>query len=151
MIQKNFNTEIFLKMIQNGPIRKVFTIKVIFDYFFIFCPAVGHHGSTLRKFLEDFFKKSQVRNSHYLFLKLFMDSVDCVAKTTRTDDLSSAKSLITRNFIIVVVSLWNTEVLRERVNYLTSAFCIFHLQMAFFSKLFLYFQGIPHTELLFRP
>ena len=25
------------------------------------------HGSTLRKILEDFFKKSQVRNSHYLF------------------------------------------------------------------------------------
>ena len=55
MIQKIFYTEIFLEMIQNGPIRKVFTIKVIFDYFFIFCPAVGHPGSTLRKFLEDSF------------------------------------------------------------------------------------------------
>ena len=39
--------------------------KVIFEDFLIFSPAVGHPGST--KILEDFFKKSQVRNSHYLF------------------------------------------------------------------------------------
>ena len=44
-------------MFQNGPIRKVITIKVIFEDFFIFFPAVGHPGSTLRKILEDFFKK----------------------------------------------------------------------------------------------
>ena len=55
-------------MFQNGPIRKVITKKVIFEDFLIFSPAVGHPGSTLRKILEDFFKKSQVRNSHYLFL-----------------------------------------------------------------------------------
>ena len=54
-------------MFQNGPIRKVITKKVIFEDFSIFSPAAGHPGSTLRKILEDFFKKSQVRNSHYLF------------------------------------------------------------------------------------
>ena len=53
-------------MFQNGPIRKVITKKVIFEDFLIFSPAVGHPGLTLRKILEDFFKKSQVRNSHYL-------------------------------------------------------------------------------------
>ena len=67
MIQKILYWEIFLKMFQNGPIRKVITKKVIFEDFLIFSPAVGHPGSTLRKILEDFFKKSQVRNSHYLF------------------------------------------------------------------------------------
>ena len=66
MIQKNLYWENFLKMFQNGPIRKVITKKVIFGDFLIFSPAVGHPGSTLRKILEDFFKKSQVRNSHYL-------------------------------------------------------------------------------------
>ena len=40
-------------MVQNGPIRKVITIKVIFEDIFIFSPAVGHPGSTLRKFSED--------------------------------------------------------------------------------------------------
>ena len=50
-------------MFQNGPIRKVITKKVIFEDFLIFSPAC----SKLRKILEDFFKKSQVRNSHYLF------------------------------------------------------------------------------------
>ena len=68
MIQKNFYWENFLKMFQNGPIRKVITKKVIFEDFLIFSPAIGHPGLTLRKILEDFFKKSQVRNSHYLFL-----------------------------------------------------------------------------------
>ena len=68
MIQKNLYWENFLKMFQNGPIRKVITKKVIFEDFLIFSPAVvGHPGSTLRKILEDFSKKSQVRNSHYLF------------------------------------------------------------------------------------
>ena len=43
-------------MIQNGPIRKVITIKVIFEDLFIFPPAVGHPGWTLRKFPEDFLK-----------------------------------------------------------------------------------------------
>ena len=58
MIQKKFYRKIFLKMVQNGPIRKVITIKVIFEDLFIFSPAVGHHGSTLRKFSEDFFRKT---------------------------------------------------------------------------------------------
>ena len=81
MIQKNFYTEIFLKMIQNGPIRKVFTIKVIFDNFFIFCPAVGHPGSTLRKISEDFFKKLFwsfyqdwcIRSTSYCILRMFLN------------------------------------------------------------------------------
>ena len=46
--------------------------KVIFEDFLIFSPAVGHPGSTLRKILEDVFKKSQVRNSHYLFWLKFL-------------------------------------------------------------------------------
>ena len=54
-------------MFQNGPIRKVIMKKVIFEDFLFFSQAVGHLGLTLRKILEDFFKKSQVRNSHYLF------------------------------------------------------------------------------------
>ena len=64
-------------MFQNGPIRKVITKKVIFEDFLIFSPAVGHPGLTLKEILEDFFKKSQVRNSHYLFDQeesLFKDS-----------------------------------------------------------------------------
>ena len=56
-------------MFQNGPIRKVITKKVIFENFLIFSPAEGHPGSTFKKILEDFFKKSQVRNSHYLLYK----------------------------------------------------------------------------------
>ena len=44
-------------MFQNGPIRKVIMIKVIFEDFLIFSPAVGHPGWTLRKFSEDSFKK----------------------------------------------------------------------------------------------
>ena len=68
MIQKILYWEIFLKMFQNDPIRKVITKKVIFEDFLIFSPAVGRPGSTLRKILENFFKKSQVRNSHYLFI-----------------------------------------------------------------------------------
>ena len=42
--------------------------KSYLEDFLIFSPAVGHPGSTLRKIQEDFFKKSQVRNSHYLFV-----------------------------------------------------------------------------------
>lgn len=63
---KKFVLGNFLKMFQNGPIRKVITKKSYLEDFLIFSPAVGHPGSTLRKILEDFFKKSQVRNSHYL-------------------------------------------------------------------------------------
>ena len=44
-------------MVQNGPIRKVITIKVIFEDLFIFSPAVGHPGWTLRKFQKIFQKK----------------------------------------------------------------------------------------------
>ena len=57
MIQKILYWENFLKMIQNGPIRKVIMIKVMFEDFLIFPPAVGHPGSTLRKISEDVFKK----------------------------------------------------------------------------------------------
>ena len=57
MIQKILSWENFLKMVQNGPIRKVITIKAIFEDIFIFSPAVGHPGWTLRKFSEIFFKK----------------------------------------------------------------------------------------------
>ena len=57
MIQKILYWENFLKMFQNGPIRKVIMIKVIFEDFLIFFPAVGNTGWTLRKFSEDFFKK----------------------------------------------------------------------------------------------
>jgi len=53
MIQKILSWKKFLKMVQNGPIRKVITIKVKFEEIFIFFPAVGHPGSTLRKFSED--------------------------------------------------------------------------------------------------
>ena len=60
-------------MFQNGPIRKVITKKVILEDFLIFSPAIGHPGLKLKGILEDFFKKSQVRNSHYLFQ---MNSLD---------------------------------------------------------------------------
>ena len=83
MIQKNLYWENFLKMFQNGPIREVITKKSYLEDFLINSPAVGHPGSTLRKILEDFFKKSQVRNSHYLFfqtglLPLHIGVFDCV-------------------------------------------------------------------------
>ncbi|MCP4500276.1 MAG: hypothetical protein GY822_09985 [Deltaproteobacteria bacterium] len=58
MIQKILYWKIFLKMVQNGPIRKVITIKVIFEDLFIFSPAIGHPGWTLRKYLVDFFIKA---------------------------------------------------------------------------------------------
>ena len=54
---KNLYWENFLKMFQNGPIRKVIMKKVIFEDFLIFSPAIGHPGSTLRKISDDFFKK----------------------------------------------------------------------------------------------
>ena len=57
MIQKILYWENFLKMFQNGPIRKVIMKKVIFEDFLIFSPAVGHPGWTLRKFSKDSFKK----------------------------------------------------------------------------------------------
>ena len=57
MIQKILYWVKFLKMFQNGPIRKVIVKKLIFEDFLIFSPAVGHPGSTLRKIFEDFFKK----------------------------------------------------------------------------------------------
>ena len=57
MIQKILSWKKFLKMVQNGPIRKVITIKVIFEDIFIFSPAVGHPGWTLRKFSKDLKKK----------------------------------------------------------------------------------------------
>ena len=57
MIQIILYWENFLKMFQNGPIRKVIMIKVIFEDFLIFSPAVGHPGWTLRKFSKDSFKK----------------------------------------------------------------------------------------------
>ena len=57
MIQKILYWENFLKMFQNGPIRKVIMKKVIFEDFLIFSPAVGHPGSTLIKISDDFFKK----------------------------------------------------------------------------------------------
>ena len=53
MIQKILSCENFLKMVQNGSIRKVITIKTIFEDIFIFSPAVGHPGLTLRKFSDD--------------------------------------------------------------------------------------------------
>ena len=57
MIQKILYWENFLKMFQNGPIRKVIMIKRIFEDFLIFSPAVGHPGWTLRKFSKDLKKK----------------------------------------------------------------------------------------------
>ena len=42
-------------MVQNGPIRKVITIKSIFEAVSIFSPALGHPGWTLRKISEEFF------------------------------------------------------------------------------------------------
>ena len=57
MIQKILSWENFLKMVQNGPIRKVKTMKAIFEDIFIFSPAVGHPGSTLKKFSEIFIKE----------------------------------------------------------------------------------------------
>ena len=44
-------------MFQNDPIRKDIIIKVIFEDFLFFSPAVGHPGLTLRIFSEDSFKK----------------------------------------------------------------------------------------------
>ena len=58
MIQKILYWEIFLKMLQNGPIRKVIMKKVIFEDFLIFSPALGHPGWTLRKFSEYLFKNT---------------------------------------------------------------------------------------------
>jgi len=63
MIQKILSWKKFLKMVQNGPIRKVITIKVIFEDIFIFSPAVGHPGWTLRKFSKDLKKK---HNNSYI-------------------------------------------------------------------------------------
>ena len=57
MIQKILYWENFLKMFQNGAIRKVIMKKVIFEDFLIFSPALGNPGSTLRKISEDFVKK----------------------------------------------------------------------------------------------
>ena len=59
MIQKILSCENFLKMVQNGSIRKVITKKTIFEDIFIFSPAVGHPGSTLRKFSKD------LKTTHY--------------------------------------------------------------------------------------
>ena len=56
MIQKILYWENFLKMFQNGPIRKVIMKKVIFEDYLIFSPAVGHPGSTLRKYWKIFSK-----------------------------------------------------------------------------------------------
>ena len=53
MIQKILYWENFLKMFQNGPIRKVIMKKVIFEDFLIFSPAVGNPGSSLSKISED--------------------------------------------------------------------------------------------------
>ena len=52
-------------MFQNGPIRKVITKKVIWRLFNFFTRSSCR--SSWLDTLEDFFKKSQVRNSHYLF------------------------------------------------------------------------------------
>ena len=54
MIQKILYWENFLKMVQNGPIRKVIMREAIFKDNFIFSPAVRHPGSTLRKISEIF-------------------------------------------------------------------------------------------------
>ena len=56
MIQKISSLENVLKMVQNGPIRNVISIKAIFEDIFIFSPAVGHPCSTLRTFSGNFFK-----------------------------------------------------------------------------------------------
>ena len=56
MIQKNLYWENFLKMFQNGPIRKVITKKVIFEGFLIFSPAVGHLARHLEKSWKNFSK-----------------------------------------------------------------------------------------------
>ena len=78
MIQKILSWENFLKMVQNGPIRKVITIKVIFEDIFIFSPAVGHPGSTLRKFSEDLKKHIMILLSRLMYqidLKLHTPNV----------------------------------------------------------------------------
>ena len=49
---KNFVLGKFLKMVQNGPIYEVITIKAIFEDIFIFFQAVGHPGLTLDKFVD---------------------------------------------------------------------------------------------------
>ena len=47
-------------MIQNDPVpQRYHDIKAIFGDIFIFSPAVGHPGSTLRKFSED------LKKTHY--------------------------------------------------------------------------------------
>ena len=53
MIQKIFYWENFLKMFQNGPIRKVIMKKSYLKTFLFFSPAVGNPGSTLCKISED--------------------------------------------------------------------------------------------------
>ena len=80
MIQKILYWKIFLKMVQNGPIRKVITIKVIFEDLFIFSPAVGHPCWTLRKFQKIFQKKTWWsfyrdccnRSTWYSILRMFL-------------------------------------------------------------------------------
>ena len=64
---KKFVLGKFFENVPKWSNRKVITKKSYLEDLLIFSPAVGHPGSTLRKILEDFFKKSQVRNSHYLF------------------------------------------------------------------------------------
>ena len=53
MIQKISSREIFLKMVQNGSIRKVISIKAIFEDIFIFSPAVGRHLENFRKIFHN--------------------------------------------------------------------------------------------------
>ena len=78
MIQKILSCENFLKMVQNGSIRKVITKKTIFEDIFIFSPAVGHPGSTLRKFSEDLKKHIMILLSRLMYqidLKLHTPNV----------------------------------------------------------------------------
>ena len=75
-------------MFQNGLIHKVITKKSYLEGFLIFSPAVGHPGSTLRKILEEFFKKSQVRNSHYLFLSKSMSTIWLIGRGDACRDCS---------------------------------------------------------------
>ena len=57
MIQKILYWENFLKMFQNGPIRKVIMIKVIFEDFLIFFPSCRSSWLDTQKISEDSFKK----------------------------------------------------------------------------------------------
>ena len=88
-------------MSQNGPIRKVITIKVMFEDFLILTPAVGHPGWTFEDFQNFFSKKYDVLLSRLVNEIDLTSHIPDVFDPYNSSDKFSPNRLLLHTFFII--------------------------------------------------